>query len=107
MSGIDIFALFVLVVLIVTVVGGWIFLAMLPGRIAAKNNHPQAAAVNVAGWMGAIFGGVLWPLVLVWSMIKKPTIHTADPGTVEDLQSENEALRQRIAALENEASEKA
>ena len=106
MSGIDIFALFVLLVLIVTVVVGWIFLAMLPGRIAAKNNHPQAAAVNVAGWLGAIFGGVLWPLVLVWSMIKNPTIHTVESGALRDLESENEALRQRIAELETRAAEK-
>jgi len=106
MTGIDIFALIVLLVLIVTVVVGVIVLAMLPGRIAAKNNHPQAAAINVAGWLGIIFGGVLWPLVLVWSMIKNPTIHTADSGAVKDLESENEALRQRIAELESNVAGK-
>ena len=100
MTGIDYFALFVLLVLFITIVGGWIVLAMLPGHIAAKNNHPQAAAVNIGGWMGAIFGGVFWPIVLVWSMIKSPTIHTADASVNEDLANENARLRARIAELE-------
>jgi hypothetical protein len=58
MTGLDYFALFVMLVLSITIVGGWIVLAMLPGYIAKKNNHPQVAAVNIGGWMGAIFGGV-------------------------------------------------
>ena len=106
MTGIDYFALIVLLVLIVTLVVGWVVLAMLPGRIAAKNNHPQARAVNVAGWLGAIFGGVLWPLVLVWSMIKNPTVHTVGSGALQELETENSALKQRVAELEARATEK-
>jgi len=100
MAGVDYFALFVLLVLLITVVGGWIVLAMLPGHIAAKNNHPQAAAVNIGGWMGAIFGGVFWPLVLVWSMIKSPTVYTADSAANVDLAKDNQQLREHIAQLE-------
>jgi len=100
MTGIDYFALFVMFVLFVTIVGGWIVLAMLPGKIAAKNNHPQADAVNIGGWMGAIFGGVFWPIVLVWSMIKSPTVHTAESAVNKDLARENQELRERVAALE-------
>ena len=104
MTGLDYFALFVMFVLFVTIVGGWIVLAMLPGYIARKNNHPQAVAVNIGGWLGAIFGGVFWPIVLVWSMIKSPTIHTADSAANIDLAKENEVLRERIAALEAKLS---
>ena len=100
MTGIDYFALFVMFVLFVTIVGGWIVLAMLPGHIAKKNNHPQAKAVNIGGWMGAIFGGVFWPVVLVWSLIKSPTVYTASSAANIDLAEENKELRERIAALE-------
>jgi len=67
MNGIDIFAWIVMVVLIVTVVIAFIVLAMLPGKIATKRGHPQAEAINVAGWLGALAMGVFWPLALVWA----------------------------------------
>ena len=65
MSGIDIFSIFVLTVVAITVVAVFVFLAMLPGRVARSRNHPQAEAINIGGWIGALFGGVLWPLVLI------------------------------------------
>ena len=66
-SGLDIFAWIVLVVLIITAIAIFVFLAMLPGRIARQRNHPQHEAVNVACWLGAIALGVFWPLARVWS----------------------------------------
>jgi len=71
-SGLDIFAWIVLIVLIGTVIVIWVFLAMLPGRIARQRNHPQHEAVNVAGWLGAIALGVFWPLALVWAFYISP-----------------------------------
>lgn len=72
MSGLDILAWIVLIVLICTVIWIFVFLAMLPGRIARKRNHPQSEAVNVAGWLGAIALGVFWPLALVWAFYISP-----------------------------------
>ncbi|MEP2531021.1 DUF3302 domain-containing protein [Shimia sp.] len=72
MSGLDIFAWVVLIVLIFTVIGIFVFLAMLPGRIAKGRNHPQSEAVNVAGWLGALALGVFWPLALVWAFYVYP-----------------------------------
>ncbi|TWT97743.1 Inner membrane protein YiaW [Botrimarina colliarenosi] len=43
-----------------------LYLADLPGRIAAGRGHPQAAAVRVAGWLG-LPTGVLWVLAMVWA----------------------------------------
>lgn len=104
MTGIDYFAIFVLIVLILTVIVGFIALAMLPGKIAAKNNHPQAAAVNAAGWLGALFGGVFWPLAMVWAMIKSPTLYTDDASANKDLMQENQTLKERISELEAKAA---
>ena len=63
------FALIVLTLLIATCVAAVVFLGMLPGKIAKKRHHPQAEAVNVAGWVGILAGGVLWPFALVWAFI--------------------------------------
>ena len=76
MSGLDIFAVVILLILLVAVVAIWIALAMLPGKIAAKRNHPQAEAINVGGWVGAIIGGILWPLFLIWAFTKPVRITT-------------------------------
>ena len=75
----NVFALIVLVVIAVTAVVAIVILGMLPGRIAFKRHHPQAEAVRVAGWVGILAGGVLWPLALVWAFIR-PADTTGQKG---------------------------
>lgn len=67
MSALDIFAWVVLAILVVSAVTLWVVLARLPGRIATRRGHPYKDAVTVAGWLGALFAGILWPLALIWS----------------------------------------
>ena len=67
MSGLDIFALIILFVLIVAAVAVWVILGMLPGRIARARNHPQADAINMCGWWGALTMGLLMPLAFIWA----------------------------------------
>jgi hypothetical protein len=45
-------------------------LAMMPGQIAKKRGHPQAEAINVMGWWGALTMGVLAPIAWVWAYTK-------------------------------------
>jgi hypothetical protein len=45
-------------------------LGRLPGRVAQRRGHPQAAAINVAGWLGLATLGLLWPLALIWAFSK-------------------------------------
>ncbi|MGI9373373.1 MAG: DUF3302 domain-containing protein [Hyphomicrobiales bacterium] len=70
MSGLDIFALIVLVVLLLTGIGAWVLLGMAPGKIARSRNHPQADAISVCGWWGALTLGILSPLAFVWAYTK-------------------------------------
>jgi len=70
MSGLDIFALIVLLVLIGVGVFVWIMLGMLPGKIARSRNHPQADAINMCGWCGAFTMGLLMPLAFIWAYTK-------------------------------------
>lgn len=67
MTALDYFAWIVLIVLIITVLVGFVILARLPGQIAHNRNHPQAEAITVAGWLGALMAGVFWPLALIWA----------------------------------------
>lgn len=67
MTGLDIFALVILVVLAVSAVGLWVALGMLPGKIAHARKHPQADAISVCGWWGVITMGILTPLAFIWA----------------------------------------
>ncbi len=72
MSGLDIFAWIVLIVLLASTVFVIVFMAMLPGLVARKRNHPWADAVQVAGWVTLFFGFVLWPVALIWAYVDIP-----------------------------------
>ena len=70
MDFLDVFALIVLLVLVLSVVAGSIVLGALPGRIAARRGHPQAAAINICGWLGLLTLGILWPIPLIWAYLR-------------------------------------
>ena len=74
MTGLDIFATIVLILVIATAVGVLVVLAMMPGKIAAQRKHPQAEAINVAGWLGMLTG-IIWILAMIWAYMKP---HTSD-----------------------------
>jgi len=79
MSGLEIFALIILIILIVTVLGIWAMLGMFPGKIARQRNHPQAEAISVCGWWGAITMGLLTPLAFIWAFTNPDTTLTGKP----------------------------
>jgi hypothetical protein len=63
----QIFALIILVVLLMTALAIIFLLARLPGQIARDRGHPQAEAVAVAGWCSVLLPVPLWPLAMVWA----------------------------------------
>jgi len=101
MSGLDIFALIVLTVIAVAALAAWVILAMLPGRIARSRGHPQADAINAGGWLGAILGGVLWPIFFIWAFTRPVCVSNGAADT-----SELEALRKRLDTLETKLAAK-
>jgi len=93
MDGLGYFALIVLVVLILLVIALWIALAIFPGRIARQRGHPQADAINICGWMGALTLGILAPLAFIWAYTKpvmKPIEVELPPESDENEESEGE-----------------
>ena len=103
MTAVDYFAWFVFIVILVSLVGVFVALAQLPGQTARARNHPQADAINVAGWLGLLLTlGVVWALALVWAYTKPLTGVAAssdDGGELEALRSRVAELETRLAAL--------
>ena len=89
----DYFAFIVLLILIAVVIAAWIMLAMMPGQIARKRGHPQAEAINVMGWWGAITMGILAPIAWVWAYtnpVAKPIdLPQSDPASDSDSETED------------------
>ena len=61
------FSLMVIVVLVVAAIWMVLALAMWPGKVARRRRHPYAEAVELAGWLGILVGGLLWPFALIWA----------------------------------------
>ncbi|MFW2373837.1 MAG: DUF3302 domain-containing protein [Gammaproteobacteria bacterium] len=84
MTGIDYFAWLVLIVIIVATVAVFVALAQLPGQIAQKRGHPQADAINAAGWLGLLLTlGVVWALAVIWALAK-PAVPRIQADTSTD-----------------------
>jgi len=63
----DIAAFVVFALLICAAVIIVVNVGKLPGELAHKWGHPQAAAINAMGWVGIATGGLLWPIALIWA----------------------------------------
>ena len=81
MTGLDIFALIVLIVLIAAALAIWAMLGMYPGKIARERNHPQADSIAVCGWWGAITLGILTPVAFIWAYSNPEASLTGKPVT--------------------------
>jgi hypothetical protein len=77
MTGYDIFAWIVLIILIAVLLLVFCLLGWLPGHVARSRGHPWADAVRVAGWITLILVFPLWPVVLVWAYVDVPAPRTA------------------------------
>jgi len=97
MTGLDYFTFIVLAVLVAAGLYFAFVLGELPGKIAAGREHPQAEAIRVAGWIGLLTLGVLWPFALIWAYVR-PGAH-ADTGA---LRESFDRLDRRVAALERD-----
>lgn len=92
---------------------------ILPEKIAEKRKHPQAKAIQMLCLLSLAFGGLLWPIALLWAYSKpvlykmaygadsvehepygKEKTHAnllrSEPATIDELES----LRSKVASLE-------
>jgi hypothetical protein len=73
-------AWFVIIVVPFVAIGAFLFVHVLPEKIAEKRHHPQKHAIKVLCILSLIFGGMLWPLAWLWAYTR-PTLNRAIYGT--------------------------
>jgi hypothetical protein len=73
----EIFALIVLVVLCAAAIWLFVVIGNIPGNIAREAGHPQAEAISLLAWLGALTLGLGWFVALVWAKAK-PIMPTVD-----------------------------
>src|SRR5262249_3131744 len=78
-GALDAFAFVVFAVLIAAAMIIIVTVGQLPGQLARKWQHPHAAAINVASWVGIATGGLLWPLALIWAFLPFSAAASAAP----------------------------
>lgn len=99
MTGLDYFTFVVLAVLIAAGVFLAFVLGSLPGKIAAGRGHPQTDAIRVAGWLGLLTMGLLWPFALIWAYTR-----VASKEETAALRASIDRLSERVAAVEREGA---
>jgi hypothetical protein len=80
----DIIAFAVFGILLAVAVILVVTLGQLPGQIAQKRGHPQAAAINVTSWLGIVTLGLLWPLALIWAFLKPFRGQSSEPTETKE-----------------------
>jgi len=103
MGFLDIFSLFVLLVILALGVAILLLLAWLPGNIAKKGHSPWPEAINVAGWVGILLPPI-WMLALIAAFIRPragegAAIAISEAETTE-LAATITGISQRIATME-------
>lgn len=102
------FALFMLFFVVIVMFYGIIAIHDIPYRIAEARHHPHRDAIHAAGWVSLFTLHVLWPFLWIWAMLYRPergwgfgaNSQSSTPLSTT-AESEFEALRQRVAALEH------
>jgi len=105
------FALGLLFFVVVVLFYGIIAIHDIPYMIAKSRDHPHQDAIHAAGWVSLFTLHALWPFLWIWAMAYRPergwgfshppAATDAGPPTLpNEVSSELEELRQRIAELE-------
>lgn len=88
-----------LILLLAAVMGLFLFIMGLPGRIAIKRNHPHAEAVKMMGWMGFL-AVIPWVHAFIWAY------HDGMTVDIRRLpEGEREAIRKEIERMGGEVKD--
>lgn len=87
----DVMAWIVLIIAPVIGIGVFLMVHVLPEKIAEKNHHPQAKAIQVLCILSLFFGGLLWPLAWLWAY-SKPVLHQLAYGTDKSVPVDSDAV---------------
>ncbi|HZZ94623.1 MAG TPA: DUF3302 domain-containing protein [Usitatibacter sp.] len=71
---------FVLVMVPIAAIVGFLYVHVLPEKIAEKNHHPHKHSIKVLCILSLFFGGMLWPFAWLWAYTR-PIGYRAIYGT--------------------------
>ena len=71
---------FVILVIPVVAIGAFLFVHVLPEKIAEKREHPHKDSIKVLCILSLFFGGMLWPIAWLWAYTR-PIGYRAIYGT--------------------------
>ena len=87
-------------VVITVLVYGIIAIHDIPASIARKRNHPQADAIEAAGWVSLFLMHALWPFLWIWAMTYKPEDENKKDTKLKTMEDKLEHVQARLAILE-------
>lgn len=90
----DVFALFVILVIITLAIWLTITIGSFPVKQAIKNNHPQVQAINTLAWLGLLSFGILWIVALVWAQMKSLEQTSRLEQRITELEAELKSAQQ-------------
>jgi hypothetical protein len=90
MTALDVAALLILAIVAVAVVCLLVALAIVPGRIAQRRQHPQTDAIRVSGYLGILFAP-LWLVALIWAYTR---------SGISEVESAVASVNERVTMLE-------
>jgi hypothetical protein len=105
-GALDAFAFLVFAVLIFVGIIIVVNLGKLPGQLAHKWNHPQAAAINAMSWIGIATGGLLWPIAFIWAFTTPFGAKSAKDDRQSSAAVETDAATARVPASRKPSSDK-
>jgi hypothetical protein len=103
MTALDVAALIILAIVVVAVIGVLVALAIVPGRIAQRRQHPQKDAIRVTGYFGILIAP-LWVFAFIWAYTRSGTLEVA--SAVADVSDRITILEQRLGVGDKLQAEK-
>jgi CBS domain containing-hemolysin-like protein len=76
----DVIAIFAIVLVPAVLIALFLYVHILPEKIAEQRQHPQKAAIKALCLMSLAFGGLLWPLAWLWAY-SRPVAYKLAYGT--------------------------
>lgn len=95
----EIFALFLVFFVFLTIFYGIIVIHDIPYEIAHKRNHPHQDAIHVAGWVSLFTLHAIWPFLWIWATLYKPGIGWGMSVSRDETAEQLRQLKMEVAAL--------
>ncbi|WP_228445996.1 DUF3302 domain-containing protein [Chryseobacterium gleum] len=84
-----------LILLVLPIAGIYLFwkVHIYPEKVAEKKKHPQLNAIKSMCLLSLVFGGLLWPVALIWA--------NYDYGNQSTSEKDTEITEEEFKTLEN------